>query len=56
LPAKTIASRRSASVHTVRSQIMAILDKTGYNSQRELIASFGASSLPDSAFVGSTFQ
>ncbi len=56
LPAKAIASRRSASVHTVRSQIMAILDKTGFNSQRELIASFGASTLPPSVFGNSTFQ
>jgi DNA-binding CsgD family transcriptional regulator len=53
LPAKTIATRRSASVNTVRSQIVAILDKTGYNSQKELIASFGASALPDSAFASS---
>jgi DNA-binding CsgD family transcriptional regulator len=55
LPAKAIASRRSASVNTVRSQIVAILDKTGYNSQKELIASFGASALPDSAFASSFF-
>jgi DNA-binding CsgD family transcriptional regulator len=55
LPAKAIATRRSASVNTVRSQIVAILDKTGYNSQKELIASFGASALPDSAFASSFF-
>jgi DNA-binding CsgD family transcriptional regulator len=56
LPAKTIATRRSASVNTVRSQIVAILDKTGYNSQKELIASFGPSALPDSAFASSFFN
>jgi DNA-binding CsgD family transcriptional regulator len=56
LPAKTIAARRNASVHTVRSQIMAILEKTGYNSQKELMASFGTSALPDSAFTSSVFQ
>jgi len=56
LPAKAIAARRNASVHTVRSQIMAILEKTGYNSQKELMASFGTSALPDSAFTSSVFQ
>jgi len=56
LPAKAIATRRNASVHTVRSQIMAILEKTGYNSQKELMASFGTSALPDSAFTSSVFQ
>jgi DNA-binding CsgD family transcriptional regulator len=56
LPAKAIAARRNASVHTVRSQIMAILEKTGYNSQKELMASFGTSALPDSAFTSSMFQ
>jgi DNA-binding CsgD family transcriptional regulator len=55
-PAKAIAARRNASVHTVRSQIMAILEKTGYNSQKELMASFGTSALPDSAFTSSVFQ
>lgn len=53
LPAKAIASRRSASVNTVRSQIVAILEKTGYNSQKELMASFSNSTLPDSAFPDS---
>jgi len=56
LPAKTIAARRNASVNTVRSQIMAILEKTGYSSQKELMASFGTSALPDSAFTSSVFQ
>ena len=51
LQAKTIALYRGASVHTVRSQIMAILDKTGYNSQKELIASFASSNFADSAFA-----
>jgi DNA-binding CsgD family transcriptional regulator len=44
LPAKAIAARRSAAVNTVRSQISTILQKTGHNSQKELIASFGNSS------------
>jgi DNA-binding CsgD family transcriptional regulator len=38
--AKVIASTRGASVHTVRSQIAAILAKTGHHSQKKLIASF----------------
>lgn len=42
--AKVIANQRKASVNTVRVQIMAILDKTGYASQRELMAAFGDSS------------
>ena len=42
LPAKAIAVRRGASFNTVRSQIVAILDKTGHHSQRELIASIKA--------------
>lgn len=49
LPAKAIAGQRGASVNTVRSQIMAILEKTGFRSQKELIASFGASSFEHSA-------
>lgn len=53
LPAKAIASRRSASVNTVRAQIVAILEKTGYNSQKELMASFSNSTLPDSVFSDS---
>jgi DNA-binding CsgD family transcriptional regulator len=52
LSAKSIASLRGASINTVRSQIMAILDKTGHNSQRELIASFGASSFGASSSFG----
>ena len=51
LQAKSIALYRGASVHTVRSQIMAILDKTGYSSQKELIASFASSNFADSAFA-----
>lgn len=53
LPAKAIATRRSASVNTVRSQIVAILEKTGYNSQKELMASFSNSNLPQSVFQDS---
>jgi DNA-binding CsgD family transcriptional regulator len=53
LPAKKIATRRSASVNTVRGQIVAILDKTGFNSQKELMASFSTSMLPDSVLMSS---
>jgi DNA-binding CsgD family transcriptional regulator len=56
LPAKAIATRRSASVNTVRSQIVAILEKTGFRSQKELMASFSASVLPESAFSNSRFD
>jgi DNA-binding CsgD family transcriptional regulator len=56
MPAKTIALRRSASVNTVRSQIVSILEKTGYNSQKELMASFGSSALPESVFTSSVFH
>jgi DNA-binding CsgD family transcriptional regulator len=56
MPAKTIALRRSASVNTVRSQIVSILEKTGYNSQKELMASFGSSALPDSVMASSVFH
>ena len=47
--AKVIARARGASVNTVRSQIMAILEKTGRRSQKELIAAFGASSFDPSS-------
>jgi DNA-binding CsgD family transcriptional regulator len=59
LPAKTIASQRGASVNTVRSQIMAILEKTGFRSQRELIASYAgtiASGFVESAYSESSFH
>jgi DNA-binding CsgD family transcriptional regulator len=56
LPAKAIATRRSASVNTVRTQIVSILEKTGYNSQKELMASFSHSVLPDSVFVSSIHE
>jgi DNA-binding CsgD family transcriptional regulator/PAS domain-containing protein len=52
--AKVIAKQRGASVNTVRSQITSILEKTGYKSQRELIAAVGASSFGNSVF--SIFQ
>jgi DNA-binding CsgD family transcriptional regulator len=49
--AKIIARSRGASVNTVRSQITSILGKTGHHTQKELIASFSASTfgntLPD---------
>jgi DNA-binding CsgD family transcriptional regulator len=50
LSAKVIARERGASVNTVRSQIMAILDKTGFKSQRELIAAVGTSTLGPGVF------
>ncbi len=51
LTGKVIARSRNASVNTVRSQIMSILTKTGHHSQKELIASFHASSFdPNSVF------
>jgi DNA-binding CsgD family transcriptional regulator len=53
--AKLIARARNASVNTVRSQIMAILEKTGHHTQKELIASFGVSSFGTSSFGNSTF-
>lgn len=56
LPAKAIASRRSASVNTVRTQIVSILEKTGYNSQKELMASFSNSVLPESVFASSIYD
>ena len=40
--ARVIARARGASVNTVRSQIVAILGKTGHRSQKELIATFSA--------------
>lgn len=46
LPAKAIASRRGASVNTVRNQIMAILRKTGHRSQKALIAASQNSAFP----------
>lgn len=52
--AKAIAKERGASVHTVRTQITAILEKTGRGTQKELIASFGASSF-GASFTNSSF-
>jgi DNA-binding CsgD family transcriptional regulator len=54
LSAKVIAKERGASVNTVRSQIMSILDKTGFKSQRELIAAVGTSTLGAGAFGASS--
>jgi DNA-binding CsgD family transcriptional regulator len=45
--AKQIARSRGASVNTVRSQITSILAKTGHQTQKQLMASFG-----NSAFGG----
>ena len=53
LPAKSIAGLRGASVNTVRSQIMTILEKTGFRSQKELLASFGSSNFADSVMTRS---
>lgn len=41
--AKVIANARGASVNTVRSQIMAILGKTGHHNQKALMAAFAPS-------------
>jgi hypothetical protein len=38
-------------VNTVRSQIMSILTKTGHHSQKELIASFSASTFDPSSIL-----
>jgi DNA-binding CsgD family transcriptional regulator/O6-methylguanine-DNA--protein-cysteine methyltransferase len=43
--AKVIANARGASVNTVRSQIMAILAKTGHHNQKTLMAAFASSSM-----------
>jgi len=51
LPAKAIARQRGASVNTVRTQIMSILDKTGHKSQRELMAAIGASAFGGSSLL-----
>jgi DNA-binding CsgD family transcriptional regulator len=48
---KVIARSRNASVNTVRSQIMSILTKTGHHSQKELIASFSASTFDPSSIL-----
>jgi DNA-binding CsgD family transcriptional regulator len=56
MPAKLIARQRGASVNTVRSQIMAILEKTGHKSQRGLIAAYGASAFGASSRFASSFQ
>jgi DNA-binding CsgD family transcriptional regulator len=57
VPAKIIAAQRGASIHTVRSQIVAVLEKTGYRTQRELVASVhGNSGFLDSGYVDSTFR
>ena len=46
--AKVIANSRGASVNTVRSQIMSILEKTGFHNQKTLMASFSTSTFGDS--------
>jgi DNA-binding CsgD family transcriptional regulator len=51
LPAKAIATRRGASVNTVRTQIVAVLEKTGHRSQRALIAAFSQEGFSTSAFT-----
>lgn len=51
---KVIARSRNASVNTVRSQIMSILTKTGHHSQKELIASFNASSFDANSVLNSS--
>jgi DNA-binding CsgD family transcriptional regulator len=57
VPAKIIAAQRGASIHTVRSQIVAVLEKTGYRTQRELVASVhGNSGFLDSGYVDSSYR
>lgn len=46
--AKVIANSRGASVNTVRSQIMSILEKTGFHNQKSLMASFSVSTFGNS--------
>lgn len=50
--AKVIANARGASVNTVRSQIMSILEKTGHHNQKALIAAFAPSGFRTSVFSG----
>jgi DNA-binding CsgD family transcriptional regulator len=50
--AKVIANARGASVNTVRSQIMTILDKTGHHNQKSLIAAFAPSGFRTSMLPG----
>jgi DNA-binding CsgD family transcriptional regulator len=52
--AKVIANSRGASVNTVRSQIMSILEKTGFHNQKTLMASFSTSTF--GASTNSAFQ
>lgn len=51
--AKVIANARGASVNTVRSQIMAILEKTGHHNQKALMAAFAPSGFR-SSMLGSS--
>jgi DNA-binding CsgD family transcriptional regulator len=49
--AKVIATARGASVNTVRSQITAILEKTGHHNQKSLMAAFAPSGFRSSSFA-----
>lgn len=51
--AKVIATARGASVNTVRSQITAILEKTGHHNQKSLMAAFAPSGFRSSSFASS---
>jgi DNA-binding CsgD family transcriptional regulator len=51
--AKVIATARGASVNTVRSQITAILEKTGHHNQKSLMAAFAPSGFRSSTFASS---
>jgi DNA-binding CsgD family transcriptional regulator len=53
LPAKAIATQRNSSYNTVRAQIVSILDKTGFSSQKELMAHLGNSQWSESVFSAS---
>ncbi|HUR88054.1 MAG TPA: helix-turn-helix transcriptional regulator [Ramlibacter sp.] len=50
--AKVIANSRGASVNTVRSQIMTILDKTGHHNQKSLMAAYAPSGFRISVLPG----
>jgi DNA-binding CsgD family transcriptional regulator len=49
--AKVIATARGASVNTVRSQISAILEKTGHHNQKALMAAFAPSGFRSSSMM-----
>lgn len=50
MPAKVIAQERNSSFNTVRAQIVSILEKSGFSSQKELMAHMGHSTWSESNF------